>query len=112
MGTGAARSRGGDRATDRHNATSTTTLALPPNRQRTASPAQAGASSIASCCRFVAATSDSSSTSISDWIVTSAGLGAALVGYAAAGWLGALIGLGLGLTSCAGFMQKNRYHRG
>ena len=48
---------------------------------------------------------------ISDWIVTSAGLGAALFGYAAAGWFGALIGLGLGLTGCASLMQENRYHR-
>ena len=49
---------------------------------------------------------------VSDWVVTSAGLAAAMVGYGAGGLLGALIGLGMGLTSCAGFLKQNRYHRG
>jgi hypothetical protein len=49
---------------------------------------------------------------ISDWIVTGAGLCAALLGYSAGGLLGGVIALGLALTSASGFLKKKRYHRG
>jgi hypothetical protein len=49
---------------------------------------------------------------ISEVYVTIGGLSAALIGYGAGGLLGSVLGLGLGVTSTAGFLKKNGFHRG
>jgi hypothetical protein len=49
---------------------------------------------------------------VSERLLVCLGVAAAVVGYSMAGWLGTLIALGVGLTSCARFLTRNRYWRG
>ncbi len=48
---------------------------------------------------------------ISAGIVLSTGLCGALLGLVCLGWLGAIVGLGLGLAAGGTFVEKNRFHR-